>query len=100
MHEEPGNAAAHDEIGRRGFVIGSTALMTAGLAGGYGMFCHMAGRFLYPAHDVRRRWVFVANERDLKSGDSIAWRTPAGVPIAVTRKAQTGGISDFVALGS
>ena len=45
---------------RRGFLAAaSTAAMSAGLAGGYGAFALIAGRFLYPARDPDRSWQFV-----------------------------------------
>lgn len=74
--------------------------MTAGLAAGYGMFCHVAGRFLYPAHDAPKRWVYVTDVARMKAGDSLEYRTPDGASVSVTRRGSGGGVEDFAALGN
>jgi Rieske Fe-S protein len=74
--------------------------MAAGLAGGYGMFCHVAGRFLYPARALPTRWLYVVEASRLNVGDSLSYRTPGGASVSVTRRAAEGTAADFVALGS
>lgn len=86
---------------RRKFIrSGSGLAMLAGLAGGYGLFAYIAGRFLYPAGASRRRWMFVAREDDLGTGDSVLYRAPNGETISVTRQGANGDASDFLALSS
>jgi Rieske Fe-S protein len=90
-----------DEPQRRKFLTTSSkALMAAGLAGGYGAFAAVAGRFLYPATSSERRWVFVAEEQGLSVGESLLFRGPSGEEVNVTRQARNGGAEDFVALSS
>jgi Rieske Fe-S protein len=87
--------------GRRRFLTTfSTAAMTAGLAGGYGAFGLIAGRFLYPARPAQRQWQFVSEADRLEVGESLLYRGPAGETINVTRKAGSGDASDFIALSS
>lgn len=90
-----------DETERRKFLTTSSkALMVAGLAGGYGAFAAVAGRFLYPAKSSEKRWVFVAEELSLAVGDSILFRGPSGEQINVTRQARGTGADDYTALSS
>ena len=94
-------SAAEKGPDRRKFLAtASTAAMTAGLAGGYGAFGLIAGRFLYPARPGERQWQFVAETERLAPGDSLLYRGPSGETINVTRQAQAGGASDFIALSS
>jgi len=87
-----------EAAGRRRFL--SSAAMTAGLAGGYGAFGLIAGRYLYPARPADRQWQFVAEADGLEVGESLLYRGPAGETIHVTRKAGSGDVSDFIALSS
>ncbi len=85
---------------RRFLASASTAAMTAGLAGGYGAFGLIAGRFLYPAGPAERQWQFVAEAGRLRAGESLLYRGPAGETINVTRQGSGGGANDFIALSS
>lgn len=85
---------------RRFLATSSKALMAAGLAGGYGAFGAVAGRFLYPAAPGERTWVFVAEEARLSVGDSILFRGPSGESISLTRQERNGNERDFIALSS
>lgn len=86
---------------RRGFLSGvSSVAMAGGLIGGYGVFAAMAGRFLYPSGPAQRAWVFVAELAQMRDGDSMVFRTPAGVPVNVARRGESGTVDDFIALSS
>ena len=74
--------------------------MTAGLAGSYGAFGLIAGRFLYPARPRAMQWQFVAEAETLAPGDSIVYRTGSGETISITRQGDRGDVSDFIALSS
>ena len=78
----------------------STTAMTAGLAGGYGAFALIAGRFLYPAKPDERQWQFVTETKRMAIGDSLLFEVPAGETVNVTRQARNGDASDFIALSS
>ncbi len=94
--DRPGAAA-----GRRGFLAAaSTAVMSAGLVGGYGAFAAIAGRFLYPARPADRGWQFLIEEARVAIGDSLHYRTPAGENVSITRKERNGEAGDFIALSS
>ena len=85
---------------RRFLTTASTVAMSAGLAGGYGAFGLIAGRFLYPARPEDLQWQFVAETDRLAKGDSLLYRGPSGETINVTRQGNTGDASDFIALSS
>jgi Rieske Fe-S protein len=88
-------------IGRRSFLAGSSSvLMAAGLVGGYGTFCHIAGRFLYPAARRKTRWLHAGDASRMNVGDSIEYRLPDGATVAITRRGATGNSDDFAALGN
>jgi Rieske Fe-S protein len=100
MAEEDRNRSGEGS-GRRGFLAAaSTAAMAAGLAGGYGAFAAIAGRFLYPARPEDRGWQFVIEEAQVAIGDSLHYRTPAGENVNITRKERNGVAGDFIALSS
>lgn len=93
--------SAAPEPDRRSFLTGaSTIAMGAGLAGGYGAFGLIAGRFLYPARGADRQWQLVAETSRLATGESLLYRGPAGETINVTRQGTTGDATDFIALSS
>lgn len=83
----------------------TTLAMFAGLAGGYGTFFAMAGQFLFPARR-ERVWWFVASASRVAPGESIAFVSPAGVPVVIKRSLQAvengaaPTVDDFVALSS
>ncbi len=97
-HDEDETEAATPR--RRFLATSSKAIMGVGLAGGYGAFGAVAGRFLYPAAPEPRSWVFVAEEANLAVGDSILFRGPAGERISVTRQERNRDARDFIALSS
>ncbi len=67
---------------------------------GYGACSAMAARFLYPARRREKRWQFLACEREVEPGSSLAYRAPSGEAIAVARRGASGAAEDFVALSS
>ena len=86
---------------RRSFISRfSSWAMVAGLAGGYGAFAWIAGRFLYPARSSPRRWLYVTEADEMRVGDSLLYRGPSGETINVARQARGGSSDDFVALSS
>ncbi len=86
---------------RRSFLTGATSVaMTGGLAAGYGTFAGVAGRFLYPAHPTKTAWFFVTDLDSMKEGDSMAYTTPVGATVTVTRQGRSGEVEDFIALSS
>ena len=74
--------------------------MAAGLAAGYGFLGWIAGRYLYPAKDTAKSWLFVCETARLTRGAAIVFRTPAGATVNVTRRGQGESESDFLALSS
>ena len=98
---EQNDGSGLHEPKRRNFVSRmSTAAMTAGLVGGYGLFAFIAGRFLYPARSRRTSWMFVTAVDKLRMGDSVLYRGPSGETVNITRQAQSGTVDDFAALSS
>ncbi len=89
-----------DATDRRQFLTTSGVAMTAGLAGGYGAFAMIAGRYLYPAKPGERQWQFVTEASRLEVGESLLYQGPAGEAINVTRTDRSGEASDFIALSS
>lgn len=91
-------SAGEAEPERRRFL--SRAAMAAGLAGGYGGFGLIAARFLYPTRPDRREWQYLMPVDQLRVGESLRYRSPAGETVNVTRRAEEGTAADFVALSS
>jgi Rieske Fe-S protein len=78
--------------------------MAFGLTASYGTFAVMAGRFLYPT-DHGTAWMFVVETNAVSPGGSFSYRSPAGVPVVITRSADSSPnveppASDFLALSS
>lgn len=89
------------EKDRRTFLsLVSTGAMATGLVAGYGSLANMAGRFLYSGAKNDLAWLFVAEAARVKVGEVVRFNTPAGHKIAVTRRAEAGDASDFLALSS
>jgi len=76
---------------RRSFLSNSaTVIMAGGLAGSYGTFFVMAGRFFYPSTD-NRHWIFVSDADSIAPGESLPFQSPDGVSVMITRRAETSG---------
>ncbi len=79
-------------------------LAVGGLAASYGTFAYMAADFLYPT-DRGTAWMFVAPTDQIAPGGSFSFRSPAGVAVLITRKADSPRnlippATDFLALSS
>lgn len=86
---------------RRTFLTTASSLfMAGGLVAGYGAFGTMAGRYLYPAKDTPRGWLYVTRVDALKVGDSLAYTAPSGATVAIARQNNAGSEEDFIALSS
>jgi Rieske Fe-S protein len=82
----------------------ATGAMAGGLALGYGMFIRCAGQYLYPS-DEGTAWMFVSDVASVAPGQAIAFQSPTGVPVVITRKSQSEAneaatSADFLALSS
>jgi Rieske Fe-S protein len=84
--ESRASSEGDDAVGRRNFVL--SASMATGLAASYGTFLAMAGRFLYPARSSRS-WICVGPAREMPAGGSLAFRSPAGLSVVITRKSES-----------
>ena len=88
-------------VQRRSFLgIASSAVMGFGMTLGYGMFGWLIGRFLYPSQGDRSSWQFLADLPSFGVGQALTYEAPAGQKIVVTRLAEKGEPSDFIALSS
>lgn len=74
--------------------------MVGGLVAGYGALAAIAARFLYPARDSPRNWLYLTRADDMKVGDSLNYRTPDGARVVVTRQAEEPEAESFLALSS
>ena len=97
---EPDAAEEAGPDRRRFLTTASSVAMGAGLAGGYGAFGLVAGRFLYPARPDERQWQFVTETGRLAVGQSLLYRGPSGETINVTCQGGAGTADDFIALSS
>ena len=70
--------------------------MATGLAGGYGTFIAMAGRFFFPS-GANKAWMFVTDVRKISNGESAPFESPAGVRVTITRsdESEVGFIAPF-----
>jgi nitrite reductase/ring-hydroxylating ferredoxin subunit len=75
-------------------------VMMGGLVSAYGTFAGFALRFLFPAREQERRWLFVCRSEDLDSGESMLFTAPNGARINVARQSRGSGTDDFIALSS
>lgn len=91
-----------DRTRRREFLgVASSVAMAGGLAASYGTLAVMAGRFLYPpSGGSTSAWVYLADLKGVKAGDSFIYRAPSGATVAVARIAAAGEAADFLALSS
>ena len=83
MKEDRGHDPTPTEPDRRSFLSAASRLtMAGGLVASYGTLALIAGRFLYPARETPKAWMFLAEVGRLKPGDSFFYRTPSGVTVA------------------
>ncbi len=88
-------------VDRRSFLARvSSVAMAGGLALGYGAFAAAAARFLYPAGEGKKVWLYVGDPRRIRVGESLLFRMPSGIRAANARRGATGGVADFGALSS
>ncbi len=98
------DGSAPDSDRRDFLTVASGAGMAFGLTISYGTFAVMSGRFLYPT-DRGTAWMFVVETSAVSPGGSFSYRSPAGVPVVITRSADSSPnveppASDFLALSS
>ncbi len=92
--------AAPPPDGGSAYWFTSGLAMVAGLLGGYGMLAWLSARFMLPAHTGQLNQLFVTRASDVPSGGTLLYRTPDGRTVNITRRAQTGAATDFIALSS
>ena len=80
--------------------LSSTALMVAGLAGGYGLFAWISARFMLPARAGAVHQLFVTRISDMAVGSTLLYQTPDGRTVNITRRGAAGTVNDFIALSS
>jgi len=98
---EPGAEGPAPDTERRTFLKkASKAAMVAGLAGGYGGFAAIAGRYLYPATSDDVMWQFVQETGLIAVGEAIQYQGPSGETIVIARRARNGDADDFIALSA
>ena len=90
--------ADDDDERRRVFL--TRAGMAGGLLAGYGTFAGILGGYLYRSEPPERTLVFVAALRDFPTGSSRSFVGPRGDRVTIARQAESGDVSDFVALSS
>jgi len=99
-HDTPQDSNAGSDPARRRFLSASSLAMAAGLAGGYGTFAFMLGRFVYPARASNRGWLFVCQVDQLAPGAAMDFATPSGQRIVIARQGDGTTAEDFLALSS
>ncbi len=96
-----GSSAVASTEQRRTFLsLLVSAAMTFGLAGGYGMFFGLAGRFLFPARSQPKARLFVELVSRIAPGGSLSYRSPAGQLVTITRRGAGETVDEFIALSS
>jgi len=101
----PAGPEGRGDPDRRRFLSSvSGVAMAGGLAAGYGTFAALAGRYLH-ATGTATAWMYVVPVAEIEPGASLAYDSPAGLKIVITRR--SGGsqdaapsASDFLALSS
>jgi len=102
-HEHHPSVAPADEPepSARGVLgLTSTALMVAGLVGGYGLFAWLSARFMLPARLGAVHQLFVARVSDMQVGNTLLYQTPDGRTVNITRRSTGTAADDFIALSS
>jgi len=102
MNETPSQPDADPAANPRRRTLSRLAGLAMGgaLAGAYGSFAALVGRFVYPARPPSRGWMFVTRTDEVGEGDSFVFRLPSGSGVNVTRRSARGGAGDFMALSS
>lgn len=70
------------------------------LLASYGTLAAYCLRYLYPPHAPASGWMFVAQLKRFVQGETLLYKTPSGQSVNITRRGNTGGAEDFVALSS
>lgn len=99
-HQPPDLASAAEPSRRSALGLSSTALMVAGLAGGYGLFAWISARFMLPARIGAVHQLFVTRVSDMVIGGTLLYQTPDGRTVNITRRGAAGTVDDFIALSS
>jgi len=102
-HDHPTHAAppAEPEPSARDVLgLSSTALMVAGLFGGYGLFAWLSARFMLPARIGEVHQLFVTRVSDVPVGGTLLYLTPDGRTVNITRRSAGATADDFIALSS
>ncbi len=90
---------------RTALSTGSTLLMAGGLLGGYGTFFTMAGQYFFPSQS-NQAWMFVGAAVGIEPGGSVAFESPIGVRVMITRREEEPNVeasitaNSFLALSS
>lgn len=100
MESNPHSSDSGNPTDRRAFLTVSTLAMGGGLAGGYGLFAVMAGRYLYPAEEGDVDWQYVAVADEIQTGQSVEYTAPNGSKMVIARQSEGNTGDDFVALSS
>ncbi len=85
---DPATDAANPkaQADRRSFLSAtSTLAMAGGLAGSYGTFFAMAGRYFYPS-GTDKAWMFVTDAAGIAPGGTLPFESPTGVQVTITRQ--------------
>jgi nitrite reductase/ring-hydroxylating ferredoxin subunit len=103
--EEPRDAAAEAAAGegddRRSFLGSAAGLtMAGGLVAGYGAFGAAAARYLYPAREARKAWLFVSDLGTFPPGSSRVFTAPDGARVVIARRGEGPEAASFAALSS
>ena len=78
----------------------SSGVMAGGLLAGYGTFAAHACRYLYPDSVGKSMWQYVARIDQMKIGEALPFKTPAGAKIVVARQTEGDTAESFIALSS
>jgi Rieske Fe-S protein len=93
--DPPAAPSRRDALG-----VSSTALMVAGLAGGYGLLAWIGTRFMLPPRVGEVQRLLVTRVSDVAVGGSLLYQTPDGRTVNITRQSAGATANDFIALSS
>ena len=74
--------------------------MCGGLAASYGTLAAMAVRFVYPARPDSKAWLFVTEIARLTTDVALAFQTPSGQKLVISKTGEGSEATDFIALSS